>query len=72
MNVSTEAHVWGYKTNTKMIFYKIEAVVFHVGLVCEVLLKVHRVPQSWLPNLQPFNLTWKAEESAVPLLSSKD
>lgn len=72
MNVRTEAHVWSYKTNTKTMFYKIEAVAFHVGLVCEVLPKVQRVPQSWLRSLQPFNLTWKAEESVVPLLSSKE
>ena len=37
------------------MFYKVEAVAFHVGLVCGVLLEVHRVPQSWLPSLQPFN-----------------
>jgi hypothetical protein len=72
VNVRTEAHVWSYKTNTKMMFYKREAMAFHVGLVCEVLLKVHRVPQSWLPSLQPFNLTWKAEESVVSLLSSTE
>jgi len=72
VNVRTEAHVWSYKTNDKMMFYKIKAVAFHVGYVREILLKVHRVPQSWLPSLQPFNLTRKAEEAVAYLLSSKE
>jgi len=72
VNVRTEANVWTYKTNTKMMICKTEAVAFHFGLVCEVLLKVHRAPQSSSPSLQPFNLTWKAEESVISLLSSEE
>jgi hypothetical protein len=55
-----------------MMFYKIKAVVFYVGFVREMLLKVQRVPQNWLPSLQSFNLTWKAEKSVESLLASKE